>query len=107
MTATRSTRRTSDPNGGPAEPLRRVRGEVVGDERAERFAAFEQRFSVVSRVLDDLVAVPGTNLRVGLDPLVGLIPIVGDAISGVVGLWLVGEAARFGVPSPANAASNC
>jgi hypothetical protein len=98
MTATRSTRRTSDPNGGPAEPLRRVRGEVVGDERAERFAAFEQRFSVVSRVLDDLVAVPGTNLRVGLDPLVGLIPIVGDAISGVVGLWLVGEAARFGVP---------
>lgn len=71
---------------------------MVGDPRSVRFTAFERRFSAVSRVLDDLVAVPGTGLRVGLDPVIGLIPFVGDAISGAVGFWLIAEAARFGVP---------
>jgi Domain of unknown function (DUF4112) len=99
MTATRSTRRTSSPAGDrTGEPVRRVRGEVVGDDRAARFDAVERRFTIVSRLLDDLVAVPGTRLRVGLDPVIGLIPVVGDAVSGVVGFWLVAEAARFGVP---------
>lgn len=99
MTATRSTPRTSEqgPSAG-GEPARRVRGEVLGDERSERFAAFERRFSFVSRILDDLVAVPGTRHRIGLDPIVGLIPVVGDAISGAVGFWLIAEATRFGVP---------
>lgn len=80
------------------EPVRRVRGEVLGDERSARFSAFERRFSLVSRVLDDLVAVPGTSHRIGLDPIVGLIPVVGDAVSGAVGFWLIAEATRFGVP---------
>jgi uncharacterized protein DUF4112 len=80
------------------EPVRSVRGEVLGDARSERFRAFERRFSFVSRLLDDLVAVPGTSQRIGLDPIVGLIPVVGDAVSGVVGFWLIAEATRFGVP---------
>jgi hypothetical protein len=70
----------------------------VGDARADRFAAFERRFSAVSRVMDELVSIPGTSVRVGLDPLVGLVPVVGDAISGIVGFWLIAEATRFGVP---------
>ncbi len=44
------------------------------------------------------MAVPGTNHRIGLDPIVGLIPIVGDAVSGAVGFWLIAEATRFGLP---------
>ncbi len=81
-----------------SDPPRRVRGEVLGDARSARFGAFEQRFALVSRLLDDLVAVPGTSHRIGLDPVIGLIPIVGDAVSGVVGFWLIAEATRFGVP---------
>ena len=95
MTATPSTPRASEPSG---EPVRRVAGEIVGDERSARFEAFERRFSLVSRVLDDLVAVPGTKHRIGLDPIVGLIPVVGDAVSGAVGFWLIAEATRFGIP---------
>lgn len=104
MTATRSTPRPSDPGAAPSgtdlpgESARRVRGEVLGDERSARFAAFERRFSLVSRVLDDLVRVPGTKHRIGLDPIIGLIPVVGDAISGAVGFWLIAEATRFGIP---------
>ncbi|HEY8989031.1 MAG TPA: DUF4112 domain-containing protein [Candidatus Limnocylindrales bacterium] len=78
--------------------MRRVRGEVVGDRRADQFAAFERRFAAVSRVMDELVTVPGTSVRVGLDPLVGLVPVVGDVISAVVGFWLIAAATRFGIP---------
>jgi len=80
------------------ESVRRVRGEVVGDRRAIQFAAFERRFAAVTRVMDELVAIPGTSIRVGLDPIVGLVPVVGDAISAVVGFWLIAEASRFGIP---------
>ena len=82
----------------PGEPVRHVRGEILGDERSARFGAFERRFALVSRLLDDLVAIPGTSHRIGLDPIVGLVPVVGDAVSGVVGFWLIAEATRFGVP---------
>ncbi len=52
----------------------------------------------MSTVLDDLVAVPGTSIRVGLDPVIGLIPVVGDLIGAAFGAWLIAEAARFRLP---------
>ena len=79
--------------------VRSVSGPVVGPSNRERFAAFERRYAAVSRVLDDLVAIPGTKQRVGLDPLIGLIPWIGDLVSASVGFWLIAEAARFRIPS--------
>jgi hypothetical protein len=75
-----------------------IEGDVVGASRIERFRAAERRIGRVTHALDELVAVPGTPVRVGLDPIIGLIPVVGDAVAGVVGLWVIGEAARFGIP---------
>lgn len=75
-----------------------VRGEVIGPSRAERFAAAEQRIGRVTRVLDELVSVPGTPIKVGLDPLIGLIPVAGDALAALVGSWVILEASRFGIP---------
>jgi hypothetical protein len=75
-----------------------IGGEVFGASRAERFAAAERRIGRVTHVLDELVTVPGTSQRVGLDPVVGLIPVVGDAVAAGVGLWVIAEAARFGIP---------
>lgn len=40
--------------------------------------------------------VPGTNIRFGLDPILGLIPVIGDLFGAVVGFALVGEAWRKG-----------
>ena len=83
------------PTGGPSGP---ISGEVVGRNRSERFAAFERRFGAVSRLLDEAVPIPGTGQRMGLDPIVGLIPVVGDFASAIVGFWLIVEAARFRLP---------
>jgi hypothetical protein len=75
-----------------------VQGEVVGRSRAERFASAERRIGRVTKVLDELVEVPGTPIKVGLDPIIGLIPFVGDAIAALAGGWVILEASRFGVP---------
>ena len=54
--------------------------------------------SAVARVLDDLVEVPGTGRRFGLEPVIGLVPIAGDVVSAAVAGWVVLEGARAGVP---------
>jgi hypothetical protein len=92
------TASTGQPASSADHP-RRVSGPVVGASRSERFAAFERRYAAVSRVLDELVPVPGTNQRVGLDPVIGLIPVVGDLVSAAVGFWLIAEATRFKIPT--------
>ena len=66
--------------------------------RTARLLAAERRIAFVAHLLDDLVAVPGTRSRVGLDPLIGLIPFLGDLVTAVVGAWIVLEAARFRMP---------
>ena len=50
----------------------------------------------VSYVLDDLVRIPGTEWRVGLDPLVGLAPGVGDWATLAVSIHLLVVAAQLG-----------
>lgn len=44
--------------------------------------------------------VPGTNVRFGLDAVVGLIPGVGDALSATVSAYLIGRAAALDAPLP-------
>jgi len=56
------------------------------------------RMRLVARVLDDSVRIPGTGFRIGLDPLLGLLPVAGDAVSGALSLYIVAESARLGVP---------
>lgn len=66
--------------------------------RTERVLAAERRIAAVAHVLDDLVAVPGTRSRIGLDPIIGLVPFLGDIVTGLVAMWIVVEAARFHLP---------
>ncbi|NHN41974.1 DUF4112 domain-containing protein [Halorubellus sp. JP-L1] len=55
------------------------------------------RMRTVARVLDEAVRVPGTDFEVGLDPLLGVVPGVGDVIAGGLSLYIVLESARLGV----------
>lgn len=78
--------------------MRAREGELVGGEQA----ASRQRMFVVAEFVADLldrsIRIPGTRYRIGLDPLIGLIPGLGDAIANAIGLVIIVVAARLGVP---------
>ena len=48
--------------------------------------------------MDNLLRVPGTKFRIGLDPLLGLVPGFGDTASAVVSALALVQAARRGLP---------
>jgi hypothetical protein len=51
---------------------------------------------VLTRLMDGLFEVPGTKFRIGLDPLIGLVPVAGDIVPALIGLYLVYEARQLG-----------
>lgn len=57
-----------------------------------------ERLQRLARLWDSAIRIPGTRVRVGLDPLVGLVPGFGDAAGALVAAYIVLEAARFDVP---------
>jgi hypothetical protein len=62
--------------------------------RAERIA----RLDALASMMDSAFVVPGTQIRFGLDALIGLIPAVGDAITTLIGLYVIREARELGAP---------
>lgn len=67
-----------------------------GLDVAERRAL--DRARSVARVMDDAVRVPGTRFRVGLDPILGVAPVSGDAVAAVGALYIVFTGIKLGVP---------
>lgn len=57
-----------------------------------------KRLSQLSRVLDRVVTIPGTPIHIGLDPLVGFLPIGGDILGVILSSYIIIESARLGVP---------
>lgn len=64
----------------------------------QRLLKARRRLERLAWLLDDSIAIPGTNRRFGLDPIIGLIPGAGDVVGAALSLWLVVEAARLGAP---------
>lgn len=60
-------------------------------------AAAAMRIEMLSRLMDDMFTLPGTNMRIGLDAIIGLVPVLGDLISQAVSSYLIWEARRIGV----------
>ncbi|HWV13710.1 MAG TPA: DUF4112 domain-containing protein, partial [Sphingobium sp.] len=60
-------------------------------------ASVRRRIEAMEALLEGLFVIPGTNRRVGLDSLVGLIPIVGDLATAAMGGWIVWEARNLGM----------
>ncbi len=56
------------------------------------------RIRKFSRLMDTAFGIPGTKFRIGLDPIIGLIPGLGDLISTVISGYIIYLAMRFNLP---------
>jgi hypothetical protein len=70
---------------------------LPGERSAPAPAEMVERLDQISKLLDTAFVIPGTNIRFGVDSLIGLIPFVGDAISTAMSSWLIYEANRLGI----------
>jgi hypothetical protein len=69
----------------------------------QTFAAVDigSRLSRLRRLawlIDGVFSLPGTKFRFGLNSVIGLLPVGGDAVLGLISLYIIYEAARLGVP---------
>ena len=75
-----------------------VEWEVLPPEEQKRRAGVEPLFKWLAKVMDEFLRVPGTRFRFGLDPIIGLIPGLGDTVSALISTFSLIYAARCGVP---------
>lgn len=54
------------------------------------------RLDALANMMDSAVTIPGTKIVMGFDALLGLVPVIGDAISSAVGGYIIWEARRLG-----------
>ncbi len=57
-----------------------------------------ERLNRVAWLLDNSIRVPGIDYRIGIDPLIGFVPGIGDAVGALLSLYIIAEAARAHLP---------
>ena len=61
-------------------------------------ASVRARVTAMEHLLERSFVIPGVNVPVGLDALIGLVPVVGDIVTGAMGAYIVWEARNLGLP---------
>jgi hypothetical protein len=78
-----------------------VEGELLGPEdeqEAQLHQAKQQWAKLLSFWTDSVFEIPGLGWRFGLDPIIGLVPIVGDLATTVVSFYILTLATQLQVP---------
>lgn len=57
-----------------------------------------QRVRQLAKLLDEAITIPGTKKKIGLDPIIGLVPGGGDTLSMVLSSYIIIEASLLGLP---------
>jgi len=72
--------------------------EILPPEDRHRSASLEALFRWLAVIMDNFLRFPGTKLRFGLDPIIGLLPGIGDAASAIISTLALVYAARYRLP---------
>jgi len=60
-------------------------------------ASVRQRIEAMETLLERAFVIPGINRPVGVDAIVGLVPVLGDIVTTAMGAWLIWEARNLGM----------
>jgi hypothetical protein len=80
------------------KPAREVEFEVLGKDAPKGGLNDDPFIALIARLMDNAFVIPGTNIRFGLDPIIGLIPALGATATSFVSIVLIALSARRGVP---------
>ena len=58
----------------------------------------EEQAEAIAHALDDMITLPGGGFRMGVDPLLGLVPVIGDALATFLGGAILVSARQLDVP---------
>ena len=61
-------------------------------------AAIRKRIETMEILLERSLTIPGTSRGIGLDSILGLVPVIGDVITAAMGAYIVWEARNLGMP---------
>ncbi|MDZ4816006.1 MAG: DUF4112 domain-containing protein [Verrucomicrobiota bacterium] len=75
-----------------------TRPEVYPQVEPENREATLQQAEKIANILDACITIPGTKFKIGLDPILGLIPGLGDAIAALFSAYIIMLATRWGLP---------
>ncbi len=60
-------------------------------------ASIRARVEAVELLLERSFRIPGINVPIGLDALIGLVPVIGDIVTTAMGAYIVWEARNLGL----------
>jgi hypothetical protein len=72
--------------------------EVLGKDSPKGGLNNDPFIALIARMMDNAFVIPGTKIRFGLDPLIGLIPALGATATSLVSIVMIALSARRGVP---------
>ncbi|QYX32575.1 DUF4112 domain-containing protein [Sphaerospermopsis torques-reginae] len=64
---------------------------------SDGYAPRLKRLQQISKLLDNAITIPGTPVGIGLDPILGLIPVGGDVLGLMFSLYIIIESAKLGI----------
>lgn len=73
-------------------------GAFAGSLPAGEFDESFARIEALAKILDSAITIPGTKVVMGVDAVLGLVPVIGDVISGAIASYIIWEARRLGAP---------
>ena len=79
---------------GP-EPIRPVSMSIPTGSDPQ---SIRQRVEALEMLLERSLRIPGVNFPVGLDAIIGLVPVLGDIVTTALGAYMVWEAKNLGLP---------
>ena len=81
----------------PSPPIPAAISDALVSTRRDP-AALRKRIETLEYLLERSFVIPGINRPVGLDAIVGLVPVVGDVITATMGAYIIWEARNLGMP---------
>ena len=77
---------------------REVEFEVLPKDTEETTGQPDPLLAWIARLMDNAFTVPGTQIRFGLDPILGLFPGFGDTVTALISTLLIVQSSRYGLP---------